>query len=320
MKFIHRMISIASAAVLSVGAIAMFSACTSSEPKVTITYLLDNTEYEVEYTLSRSDAPKTVQHFIELADAGYYDGTCIHDYDGSALYGGGYVYNGENANDPEEILDEKDYFAVVRQLEQEGHTFTQSVYYGEGASKVPLYTVYGEFKDNGVSNEGGRKNVHSKGALVMYYTDKTTSAKNIDVTVVRNDGGDNNEGAAEQKLGYAMNSATSLFYTYLNTSNTSLDSKYAVFGKADLDQLQALLDAIEDLTPEDNTDTPDVDESDITEDVRMRLDRYDHESSVDVFANIADAFETVRKGGEYATFNFLKDHPIVIKTVKVTKY
>ena len=318
MKFIHRMISVASAAVLSVGAIAMFSACTSSSPEVTITYLLDNTEYQVEYTLSRSDAPKTVQHFIELADAGYYDGTCIHDYDGSALYGGGYVIS--SGSDQENTLTEKDYFAVVRQLEQEGNTFTQSVYYGEGEDKIPLYTVYGEFKDNGVSNAAGRDNVHSKGALVMYYTDKATSAKNIDVTVVRNDGGDNNEGTAEQRLGYAMNSATSLFYTYLNTSSTSLDSKYAVFGKANLDQLQALLDALEDLTPEDNEDTPEVDESDITDDVRMRLDTLDHQSSVDVFRDIADDFDSVRKGGEYATFNFLKDHPIVIKSVKVTKY
>lgn len=313
MKFLHRFAAVLSAAVLSAGALVMFSGCTSSNPTVTITYSFNGSDYDVEYTLSRSDAPKTVQHFIELADAHYYDGTCIHDYTSTAMYGGGYIYNDQNE------LEEKDYFAAVRALEQEGHTFTQSVWYKSGDKQIPLYTVYGEFTDNGVKNEGKRDYSHSKGALVMYYSDKTTSAKGIDVTVERNDDGKENDGEKVESKHYAKNSATSLFYTYLGTSNTSLDSKYAVFGKANLDQLQRLLDAIEDITPEDDENT-DEDESVFTKEVQKRLDTLDHQGTVDVFADIADVFESVRKGGPNATFNVPDDHPILIKTVKVTKY
>lgn len=307
-RTMRRFLSIASAAVISVGAAAMFAGCTSSEPEVIITYVFNDEEYKVEYKLSRSDAPKTVQHFIELADAGYYDGTCIHDYTSSALYGGGYYYD-EATNE----LTEKDYFKVVRELENAGHTFTQSVFYG--ADRTPLYTVYGEFKGNGVTNESVRVNTHSKGALVMYYTDKSESANGIEVTVERNDGGDNNDGDPWQEIPYAMNSATSLFYTYLGTSNSSYDEKYAVFGKTkDFGQLQELLDAIDELTPEDD-ETTEEDESAFTREVDMRVDTLDHLGFGDVSAD----FESVQKGGARMTFH-VPNEQIVIKSVKVTKY
>ena len=311
---IRRFAAVTCAAALTAGALAMFAGCTSSEPEVTITYEFDGTEYEVEYVLSRSDAPKTVQHFIELADAGYYDGTCIHDYTSTALYGGGYYMNEQNE------LTEKDYFAVVRELEKAGNEFTQSVFFNNNGTKVPLYTVYGEFSDNGVQNEGNRVNTHSKGALVMYYTDKLASAKNVEVTVERNDGGDNNDGASEQEIPYSTNSATSLFYTYLNTSATSLDRQYAVFGKTkDYDgQLQPLLDAIAASSSADDENTEE-DESVFTEDVEMRLDTLDHMGTVDVFADIYNEFESVRKGGKVETFHVPKE-PILVKSVKVTKY
>lgn len=309
---LRRFASIASAAVLSVGAVAMFAGCTSAEPQVTITYEFNGAEYKVEYVLSRSDAPKTVQHFIELADAGYYNGTCIHDYTASALYGGGYYYNERNE------LTEKDYFAVVRELEKAGNEFSQTVFYG--SNKTPLYTVYGEFEDNGVKNEKNRVNVHSQGALVMYYTEKSKSANGINVTVERNDKGDNNDGVSEQEIPYATNSATSLFYTYLGVSATSLDRKYAVFGmtKDYEKQLQPLLDAINAYAGEDNPDTEE-DEGSFTEEVTKTLNTLDHLGAVDVFADIANAFEGVRKEQMTATFNVPKE-PIIIKSVEVTKY
>lgn len=307
---LRRIIAFASASVLSAGALVMFAGCTSNSPEVTITYELNGTEYEVEYVLSRSDAPKTVQHFIDLADAGYFDGTCIHDYTSSALYGGGYYYNAQNE------LTEKDYFEVVRELEEAGNTFTQSVFYTNGDAKTPLYTVYGEFYDNGVQNASSRVNVHSKGALVMYYTDKASSAKGINVTVTRNDGGDNNDGTAEQSIPYATNSATSLFYTYLGTSSTSLDNKYAVFGKTkDFSQLQALLDAVAAAMPEDNEDTEEDESSPTETSESIKLDTLDHQN----FGDVTSVFESVRKGGEVVTYNVPKE-PILVKSVKVTKY
>ncbi len=316
-KHIRRLVSVACAAVISAGAIGMFAACTSNEPEVTITYEFNGRDYDVRYKLSRSDAPKTVQHFIDLADAGYYDGTCIHDYTGSILYGGGYYYDEETKE-----LTEKDYFTVVRELEKAGHTFEQTVFYQNGENRTPLYTVYGEFPGNGVGNEGDRRvNVHSKGALVMYYTDKSKSAERIDVLGQRNDGGKQNDGVSEQEVPYATNSATSLFYTYLGTSDTAADKKYAVFGRtiAYQEELQPLLDAIADLTAEDDENTPDIDESVFTKEVTMTLDMLDHPASVDIFSDIASVFESVRKGGNTATFH-VPTEPIIIKTVKVTKY
>ena len=107
---LHRIVAFGAAAVLTVSAAAMLAGCTSSNPEVTITYSFNGNTYEVEYKLSRSDAPQTTQHFIDLADAGYYDGTCIHNYTSTAMYGGGYTFeDGE--------LKEKDYFAEVTKLE-----------------------------------------------------------------------------------------------------------------------------------------------------------------------------------------------------------
>ncbi len=316
---LHRIVAFGAAAVLTVSAAAMLAGCTSSNPEVTITYSFNGNTYEVEYKLSRSDAPQTTQHFIDLADAGYYDGTCIHNYTSTAMYGGGYTFeDGE--------LKEKDYFAEVTKLEAEGHPFSQSVYYVEDGEKTPLYTVYGEFEENHVVNEAGRENTHSRGALVMYYTDKSTAGRNIQVTVERNDGGKNNDGGdKEQTAYYSTNSATSLFYTYLGASNTSLDSKYAVFGKAKYydDQLKPLLDAIDAYkgTLVDDEETADIDESNFTE-VRndIKLDTLDHHADIEAFAKIAQYFESVRKGGVTETFYVPREMPIIIESVKVTKY
>lgn len=60
MKKLHRILSIASAAVLSAAAVAMFTACDSAEPEIVITYNFLGEDYEVEYTLSRKGAPQTV--------------------------------------------------------------------------------------------------------------------------------------------------------------------------------------------------------------------------------------------------------------------
>ena len=194
MKKLHRILSIASAAVLSAAAVAMFTACDSAEPEIVITYNFLGEDYEVEYTLSRKGAPQTVQHFIELADAGYYDGTCIHHYvDSAFLYGGAYVWDEET-----ESIVEKDYYSEVKNL-----NLTQTVYtLGENGKRGdPLYTVRGEFEANGV--EGNTKTLsHTQGALAMFYTGKGNSS--VRVGSIRSDGGDYQEGDY-----YKYNCATS---------------------------------------------------------------------------------------------------------------
>ena len=209
-KKLHRILSIASAAVLSAAAVAMFTACDSAEPEIVITYNFLGEDYEVEYTLSRKGAPQTVQHFIELADAGYYDGTCIHHYvDSAFLYGGAYVWT----------------------------VYTLGA---NGKRGEPLYTVRGEFEANGV--EGNTKTLsHTQGALAMFYTGKGNSS--VRVGSIRSDGGDYQEGDY-----YKYNCATSMFYTFTGAgTRTELDQYYTVFGRTtDFSKMQDLLDAIQD--------------------------------------------------------------------------
>ena len=57
-KNFRRFAAFAAAAVLSVSAAAMLAGCTSNQPEVVITYSFNGNTYEVEYTLSRSDAPQ----------------------------------------------------------------------------------------------------------------------------------------------------------------------------------------------------------------------------------------------------------------------
>ena len=120
-KSLFRAISVGVAAALSAGALMMFAGCSSNNPEIRITYSFNGKDYEVDYRLSRSDAPNTAQHFIELADAGFYDGLIVHDYQNYKMYSGCYrLVDGE--------LEEVNYLETVRALEAEQDiTFTQSV-------------------------------------------------------------------------------------------------------------------------------------------------------------------------------------------------
>lgn len=304
-----RIAAFASAAVLCVGATVALAGCTTKYPEITITYTFNGKDYKVEYTLSRYDAPKTVQHFIELADAGYYDGLCIHDYDSNYIRGGGYtIEDGE--------LEEKDYFTAVKALEESGTKFTQLVWinadrirtdspiYVQSNEPIPTYTVYGEFSTNGNSPKNGNEYVHSYGALVMDYTDKGKDTTRV--RTERNDKGADNDGNPfDEDKYYKHNSATSLFYTYLGSGSSDSDNNYAVFGKVkDEEQLKAFIEAIDAYKSEHGEDDTDYS---FTEDVTVRYTNY-------------DPVTEVRASTISATYHTPIEAPIVIKSVKVDKY
>lgn len=303
----HRLFAVAAAAALSVVSIAAFAGCETNNPEITITYEFNGTEYEVDYILSRKGAPQTVRHFIELSDAGYYDGTVIHNYQssGAFMYGGGYTWNAD-ADSLEDQLVERDYWSWVKAYEEENdYKFTQSVYYAD----EPTYTVYGEFSENGCT-DNSQKYAHSyslsAGALVMYYTDK--GSDNTRVEVVRSDNGSNNEGESSQWGNYyKYNCATSLFYTWTGTgSRADLDSLYCVFGHAkDFSQLQDILDAVSDY----ETTYLTGDEESFTEELTV-----DNVNQYDPINN-----GLVSNAKIPGTYN-VPVVPIYIKSVKVTKY
>lgn len=324
-KLLRRIGAVSLSAVLGAGALMMCAGCTSTHPEVRITYVFNSVEYEVDYVLSRNDAPRTVQHFIELAETGYYEGMCIHDYTSSILLGGGYrlveeedgsvftYAKGQTLENSSLELTEVDYFSEIRELEKKkNYTFTQSVWEAEGTDSKPvkgngLYTVYGEFPDNQVTTEYSRDNRHVRGALVMYFTDKSSRE---DVTVERADGGKNNDGEPLQNTNYVNNSATSLFYTWLSSSTTNETyngDKYCVFGMAKNynDQLRdGLLQAITDYIDK---------QTEINED-------YSFTVSNEMALNKYEFFDDVKKGDKKATFETPTLMPIIIRSVKVTKY
>ncbi len=319
-KLIRRMGAVVLSAALSVGALAMFAGCTTDHPEVTITYTFNGTDYNVDYVLSRLDAPQTVTHFIELADAGFYDGTCIHDYTANFLYGGGYrlvdeqgaAFDYSKDNSLKTFsLEEIDYFTTVKQLEKDGSTFTQSVWRTAGTSVKPqqgegLYTVYGEQKGK-VDNQYGRDYSHKTGALVMYYSAKGDKVRD-EVSVLRADDG------SVQYENYLMNSATSMFYTYLSpNSNSTLEQQYCVFGMAKdfagqltNGLLKAITDYISDHTDEEAAEGEETFSfTTLQENIKL---------------NANDPFEDISKGDQTATYETPITAPILIKSVKVTKY
>ncbi len=289
MKKIMRAITIAGAAAIAAVSMLACVGCDTQYPEVTITYEFDGKTYDVEYKLARRGAPQTVQHFIELADAGYYNDTVIHNYEdgGLFIYGGGYTLD-ENGD-----LEEKDYWTEVKKLESEkGISFTQSVFTENGHE--PLYTVRGEFSANGVQKNEKSYRHNEQGTLVMYYMDKGND--NTRVATVRSDNGETQENDV-----YSYNSATSMFYTFTGTSRTDLDNKYCAFGRTkDYDQLKALMDAVNEKVQERDENDPFFVEQEI-------------------ILNQNDYFELVRNAKDTAIYN-VPDLPIKIVSVKVVKY
>ena len=225
-KPLKKMICAALAGVSVFASAMMFSACTTSHPKVEMKIAFHGETYTLEYKLYRKRAPSTVQHFLELVEHGYYDGLCVHDYNSSSekLYTGGYTYDANQTADGG--LVEKNYFDIVKDW-----NMTQTVW--DINDKDPVYTLYGEFSDNGFSVENGALK-QSYGSLTMYYTPKEKCATYVDVK--RSDGKGN-----DAKL-YKYNSATSLFYISLSSSSSGSGTSYCTFATLEDDSVEVLDD------------------------------------------------------------------------------
>lgn len=276
--------SLAVATLLAGTACVSLTGCETNRPEAKITLSFNGETYVLQYELYRNLYPQTVRHFIELADAGYYNGTCIHNYTDSILYAGGYTYNKDQTTNGG--LVEKDYFGLAPSMK-----LTPSVF--DMATDQSVYTLYGEFSDNGFKVESGAQS-QKYGSLVMYYTDK--SGDNSRVKTKRS-----SDGEIDSDKEYKYNSATSLFYVYTGSSSTR-NSQYCTFAQLldtdSSDVLDKLLDAIEDYV-----DTLE-DEEDFLTEVTVRVDTKDPYVSSDK---------------NTATYT-VPTMPIVIESVKITKY
>ncbi len=216
-------------ALTAFGCVSMMTACETSRPEVKITLSFQDEEYELDYTLYRKIAPATVAHFLALAENGYYDGLCVHDYAEARLYTGGYKYNDATVDK----LEEKKYFDLVKQYEG----FPTTVFKDE-AKTLPTYTLYGEFEANkGFKVENGEKK-ESFGSLTMYYTNKSECLDKVTL---------NHPEAGEKKnCEYAMNSTTSLFFISLTETEKS-NKGYCTFATLDEDSVEELKDLKEEI-------------------------------------------------------------------------
>lgn len=309
------------AAAAAVCASAALAGCTieTSHPRAEITVEFNGTQYTMEYTLYRNMFPQTVRHFIELAEAGFYDGTIIHDYADHDWFTGGYKYDDKayadayanNAmddyfNDDAYYL-EDDYLNLFNDGGLTASVYDEEYFSFDDGELLPdeshaLSTLYGEFEANGHTIENGQRNADF-GSLKMYYNDKVMTNANGDDTT--------NEVQVYVRSGkgemltrnYPYNSATSLFAIQVDTASSLAMTEYATFaylsGDEDEDVLNDLLDAIDDYID----DTYNGDEDSFTTTVGVEVDRLEQvaqQATQDEFT------ATVM--------------PIIIRSVKITRY
>ena len=279
---LKKIVSCALAISATVGCVGLFTACETSHPQVKMTISFDGEDYELEYKLYRKIAPATVKHFLYLADNGYYNGLCVHSYEDSRMYTGGYKYDA-TASEVDGGLVYQKYYDIVKDYGD----FPFTVY--ENSSKNnKLYTLYGEFEQNDFSVENGKKN-ESYGSLSMFYTDKTEDAS---VYI------EHPEAGGSKNRSYKYNSATSQFFISLTASEKS-NSKYCTFATLDedsVDELQELQEAIEEYL---------ADNEDNSKEVSVRVDE-----------------DEVYLGEDYVGVEVytVLTSPIIVKKVEVKKF
>lgn len=298
MKFkkLGRMLSIcALAGVAAVASTGLLTGCNNGHSEAEITIEYDGQSYVLEYTLYRNMYPQTVKHFIELADSRFYDNTIIHDCQSSYWYGGGYSYLNGNPEADEtsytqsyadgNLLSYMESASKARDYASLANSgkLTPSVY-GDlrgGELVDPYTTLIGEFSTNQHKiDNGALKN--SYGALKFYYESISSDEGKKHVYLDK-------QGSDLGVMGeYRYNSATSLFSIQTGTS-TSSDSTHCIFATLN------------------NTDT--------LKDLRTAVTKsYD---STDVKVYVFDELLGTNKiEGKYK----LKKKPIIVKSVRITKY
>ncbi len=242
MKKILKKVTCGALAALCVfGSAATLTACESSNPEVEIEISFQGESYTLAYKLYRKTAPATVEHFMYLADNGYYDGLCVHEYSTTAMYTGAYSVV---ESDPTALV-YKRYFEELASFE-DYEDFPHSVWMDREQTS-PSYTLVGEFSDNHFTVESGALK-QSFGSLSMYYFDIANSSvkeTNVYTPYNKKDG--------MRSVDYQYNCATSMFAVSLSTEEKS-NSKYCTFatlkGKSE-DDLEDLLAAIEEYAGED---------------------------------------------------------------------
>lgn len=258
------------AAAAAIGASAALAGCTieTGHPRAEITLEFNGTQYVIEYTLYRNMYPQTVRHFIELAEAGFYDNTIIHDYASNDWYGGGYTYDEtayadafENGAFDDYLNDsryykEDDYLSLFNSGALTPSVYTDYSYDADGNMTVSeedaYHTLIGEFENNDHIIDNGQRSAEY-GSLKMYYTPKVIDNIAEAHVYIKTGSGQVLE------HDYEYNSATSLFAIQVGTSSSLSVSRYATFGYLsgddDSNTLDDLIAAVEDYIDDEYNDS-----------------------------------------------------------------
>ena len=250
--------------------------------------------------------PKTVQHFVELADEGFYNNMIVHDYkSGSDMLTGAYSYSDEDelyaistyGEYLEKNYKEQEYYDLFNAGKLTPSVYDSVSYDAKGnrtvSSDNALATLIGEFSDN---NHVIEKNALTAkvGALKMYYYDKGTSNKPATV-----------QNWAGQVLtqDYKYNCATSVFSMQIGSSSIGA-SKYCVFADLKNDkakkELEALIEAIDAYREE------------------ITASKFET-TGVKTYVDTLDTFAP--EDGRHIEVSFtMTSLPIVIESVKITKH
>ena len=266
------------------GCLGTFTACDDGNPEAQITLEFNGEEYVLNYQLYKDKTPATVNHFMWLVENNYYDGLCIHDYQA----GSNRMYTGAYSLDENENLDYKDYYEFVMQSNNFS-SFPHTVWRDE-EKEDPLFSVYGEFKVNNFSVGANNQDVlrQQYGSISMYYHAKDADGRKVWVK--------NSKGELIER-DYSENSATSMFYISTVTTASTNTSHCTFATLNNKDALENLEDAIADYIGEE-------DDAWFVTNKRMVKDPYDPIVG-------AQNVETTYK---------VPNEPIVIKTIRITKY
>ena len=291
-----KVFSVVLAVFLLVGVAFAFVGCESDYPQIRITIQFNDNDsdtddtYVLNYRLSRKMYKQTVNHYIELIDAGFYDGTVIHDYQSNRMVGGGYTYNDVENDDYRDLASLAEAYDAL--------SLTPTVWADADYSEA-LNTLYGETAANGHGIDGEGAYTNEKGALGTYtYLDSSELPTPKPVVSAHK----TSDGSDRKNIPYQYNAVTSMFYLYTGSS-ASADSNFCVFGVlADDDsstRFDELLSAISSYT---STMKDEDDNYSFTEVQDMRID------------------DAMTEFGYYtAEFNIPKVK-IVIESIEVTSY
>ena len=306
-KLLKKLACVTMLACLSVPLVAA-AACNveTKHPKVRITVEFNSKSYDLNYTLYRNMYPNTVRRFIELADSGFYSNMLIHDYQSNDWFSGGYTYDKAEYDAAVEINALTDYLEGHSKEQQfmelfNANKISKTVYaeyaYSGGSQVVvadsALPTLIGEFYNNVKQEIKKGELTAEQGTLKMFYYEKESTQKvHVDTKNKKNE--------IIWNADYKTNCATTLFAMQVSSSSAYSESDYCVFGKMEsTTALTNLMNAISDYYGDD---VESVTVSDVSVD-----------NIVGDYSN-----EPADKGTEV---NFtLPASPIVIKSVKVTKY